>query len=167
MWTTGRVSVSLVPWAAQKLKIDIIESGIDWLLPANPSCIWTDNPTWYAQLVYDNTGLHWECQQNRMDTYWHQRFVTSDIIISSWSAGFPVWWVVSWWSYWFVNTQWTEWLSSMWFNLVWTTPPHTFPSGTLIPAIRIQETGLYAVRANVDVFIEWAINAIRFFFVYK
>lgn len=165
VWTTNRVSVSLVPGVNQQLKIDIIEDWIDWLLPSNPSCIDpTYNPTWYAQLVYDDTsGVHWECQQNRWDSYWHQRYIISDIIINSWNTWFPEWWTVWWSSYWYVNTQESEWLPSMNYLLPWNTPPHTFPAWTEIPAIKIQETWLYAVWANADVLIEWAIRAIRFF----
>lgn len=166
VWTPGRVSVTLIPGVNQSLQIDVIEAGINWLLPANPSCIDpTYNPTWYAALVYDSVSwVHWECNQNRADSYWYQRYVSADYTINSGDPWFPAWWSIAWASYWFVNTAGGEWLPDMEYMLDWTLWALNFPAGTQIPAIEIQESWLYAVWANVSFTVTGdGIEAVRFF----
>lgn len=168
--TPNRVNVTLIPGVSQVLQIDIDNTLLDSILPANPSCVDpTYNPTWYAQLIYDNiSGVHRECQQNRNDAYRHQRFLPADIVWNSWAhPRWQVWGTVAWANYRYIPCTGTEGLASMgvtlpgnidgmWFNAVAGIAQN-------IPGIEIQESGLYAVRANVDVLISGDIQAIRFF----
>jgi len=166
----GRTVVSTIP--GQYVQIDIDNALINWVIPANPSCVdATYNPTWYAQLVYDTTSWrHRECMQNRWDAYRYQRYLQSDITIQTWSTGFPAGWSVGWSCYWYVNCLGWDGLSSMAYNIPWSTAPLSFPAGTSIPGIQIQQSGIYSVRANVafSITTTWmtpdsAIVAIRFF----
>jgi len=168
--TTNRILVSLIPGVNQYLKIDIDPAFENSILPANPSCIDASyNPTGYAQLVYDTTsGVHRECQQNRWDSYWFQRYLNSDITITTWDIWFPAGWSTLWACYWFVRAQGGDWLQSMDYNFVPTVWDGFFAPMVWqnIPAIEIQESWVYAVWANVDFSITWAnssIIAIRFF----
>jgi hypothetical protein len=67
------------------VQIDVDPALLAGILPPNPSCVDPNyNPTGYASLVYDITsGVHWECQQNRGDAYWFQRYLNSDITINT------------------------------------------------------------------------------------
>ena len=164
--TPNRIIVSLVPGVSQHLQVDIHPDFKNSILPATPTCVDTNyNPTGYAQLVYDTTSwIHRECQQNRGDRFWYQRYLSSDIIINQWDTWFPAWWFVGDSSYWFVDASGGDWLPSMNHTISGDVFPLGFPSGTNIPAIEIQESGIYAVWANVDfVLTGEAVRAIRFF----
>lgn len=169
--TPNRIIVSLVPGVNEHLQVDIHPDFKDSILPELPSCIddTSQNPTGYAQLVYDNAWwVHRECQQNRWDAYWFQRYLQSDITIATWDVGFPPGWSTMGACYWYVKATGWEWLASMNHTVVptvwdWFAAPIVWQN---IPAIEIQESWLYAVRANVDFSITWAnssIVAIRFF----
>lgn len=168
---TNRTIVTTIP--GQYVQIDVDPALILGIIPANPTCTdSTYNPTGYATLVYDNVlGKHRECNQNRADAYRHQRSLLSDITITTWMTGFPAGWV---WTtdscYWYVNTQLSDGMQWMAYNIPWSVAPLTFPAGTLIPGIRIEKAGIYAVWANIDFEITTdtlaeisSIEAIRFF----
>ena len=168
VWTTNRITVTQIP--GQALKIDIAAAFQNSILPANPTCIDpTYNPTGYATLVYDTaSGVHRECQQNRWDSYWYQRYLQSDIVITTGNPWFPAGWSIGWACYWFVNATGWDGLASMAHTYVPTLADgFAAPMVWLnVPAIEIEETWIYAVRANVDFSITWAnssIVAIRFF----
>lgn len=168
----GRTIVSIIP--GQYVQIDVDNTLIDGILPADPVCDLTQNPTWYAQLVYDITSwVHRECQENRSDAYRYQRYLQNDI---TYSTGDPTWAFPAGWFIWqscyrFVRALGGDGLQSMQYNFipaVW--DGFSWPMlGQNVPAIMIQESGLYAVRANVDreitsnIAVDSAIEAIRFF----
>jgi len=168
--TSNRIVVSLIPGVNKHLQIDIHPDFEDSILPDIPTCTnSTYNPTGYAQLVYDNVSwVHRECNQNRWDWYWFQRYLQSDITIVTWDVGFPAGWSTAGACYWFVRAQGWDWLASMNHTVVptvwdWFAAPIVWQN---IPAIKIQESWLYAVRANIDFSITWvdsSIVAIRFF----
>lgn len=156
----------MIPGVNEHLQIDIHPDFEDSILPDPPTCVDADyNPTGYAQLVYDTVSwVHRECNQNRYDGYRYQRYLFSDIFIQTDDTGFPEWWHVGGSSYWFVNTIGGDGLPSMNHTVDGNAAPFNFPWETNIPAIEIQESGIYAVWANVDFVLTWdAVEAIRFF----
>jgi hypothetical protein len=120
-------------------------------------------------MTYDTTSwVHRECQQNRADWYWFQRYLNADFEINSDDPGFPAWGSnpASDSSYRYVPMLWGDWLASMDKMIDWGAAPLLFPAWTNIPGIEIQKTGIYSVRANIDFTIQWVstpIKAIRFF----
>lgn len=154
VWTPGRVTVSVVWWSNQKLQIDVDESWLNWLLPANPACN-------KATLMYDiNHWPYWACEEDRSDSYWAQRYLQTDYTGNSQTD--PTHWPVNtdpninYAVYNYVDTGWFEWNSNMNFTInAQSYAPSSFDTSCTwnVPGIKIIKSWLYAVWMNSDVSI--------------